>query len=767
MPAGSLIASDQRPLGLLLRPDLRWQALPARGGDVWQMVYDPISERHWILRGEEAHLCQLLQPEASVRDLQRAWERRFAPQKLTAEALIPWLGQLAQEGLVSSTKSGFVSELLRQRSEPAPTERGPWWQNILAWRGPGFDPTPWLQPLAGWGRAFATSTMLAGLLGCLILASMALWKNWEAAVIDSQRLTILLPLMSWGGWLALLAAVKGLHEAGHALVATGLGYPPRRCGVLLLLGVPTLYCQVNHLWRAPRGTRLWVNGAGILVELWLVGGGILLWSALTPGLMRDLAWQVALLAGVNTLFLNGNPLLRYDGYYLLADSLNLPNLREQAASVTWHAARGFLGYAPDLRGRAWWHAHAWPGRMLLILYSLASAVYRWTLAWGMVWLVGQYLAPRGIRSVAWLLGGLFLVLFLGPPLQMIAKLAASEQASPAAQRQRARWRLAILAGLLAGILLIPWPVRIYTTVYVETAAAQPVVTSVAGKLLYSATPGERVTAGQILAKLDNPELRQSVERLAGELRQLQQRADVLKRQPHDPQATAQLPAIETALREKASALRQAQTEQERLTIKADQAGVLVPPRGTWPKNLGLSSSGVPRAAPTDHSLEWQGLPLDQQNLGAWLRAGTDLGAVVAVSADDQRIKAELWGLIAESEVPLVQPGQAVQVMLAADPGKIFLGTVAEISHNPTRDPPPELVRRERAKFQTDVPSLAANEPFRNSLAQPLIPHYYVRIELDAPAGELVYGQTGEARMNVGWQSLAERTRRWLVRLWRG
>jgi putative peptide zinc metalloprotease protein len=201
--------------------------------------------------------------------------------------------------------------------------------NPLAIQIPLLDPDKFLERALPWVSPFFSPLFLW--LWFLLLAMTAFgavnqWSalsvHWEARFLDPGNLLSL--------WL-LYPLVKGLHELGHGFATRRWGGEVHEMGVMLLVFTPVPYVDASASSAFPsRNQRMVVAAAGIMVELLLTGVALLLWSYSDPGLLRDLCFNVLVIGGVSTLLFNGNPLLRFDGYYVLSDLLEIPNLRARA-----------------------------------------------------------------------------------------------------------------------------------------------------------------------------------------------------------------------------------------------------------------------------------------------------------------------------------------------------------------------------------------------------------------------------------------------------
>jgi putative peptide zinc metalloprotease protein len=224
-------------------------------------------------------------------------------------------------------------------------------------------------------------------------------------------------------------------------------------GLMFLVFMPVPYVDASDAMSFPeKWRRALVGGAGILVELFVAALALIVWIGAEPGLVRAFAFNVMLIGGISTLVFNGNPLLRFDGYYVLSDLLEIPNLGSRAnAYLGWLVQRYAFGVR-DLDspvtapGEAPW----------LFFYAVASFVYRMLVAFAIALLVGTQFFIIGILIAAW-----SLVLMLVVPL---AKHLRFLLAAPVLRRHRGRAFLVTggaLAGLMALLFLLPLP---YATV---------------------------------------------------------------------------------------------------------------------------------------------------------------------------------------------------------------------------------------------------------------------------------------------------------------
>ena len=129
-----------------------------------------------------------------------------------------------------------------------------------------------------------------------------------------------------------LAVTKVIHEFGHGLTCKHFGGECHEMGVMLLVLTPCLYCNVSDSWMLPnKWHRAWIGAAGMYVEIVIASICTFLWWFSEPGLLHQLCLSTMFVCSVSTMMFNANPLLRYDGYYILADLMEIPNLRQKAS----------------------------------------------------------------------------------------------------------------------------------------------------------------------------------------------------------------------------------------------------------------------------------------------------------------------------------------------------------------------------------------------------------------------------------------------------
>ena len=195
-------------------------------------------------------------------------------------------------------------------------------------------------------------------------------------------------------------AVKALHELGHAYAIKRWGGEVHEIGLMFLVFMPVPYVDASDSLSFPsKWKRAFVASAGILVEALLAAIAMIVWESAESGMVRAFAFNVMLIGGVSTLFFNGNPLLRFDGYYVLSDIIEIPNLGRRANQYLGYALQKYLlGADPPTNPATAPGEPAW-----FLFYAIASFVYRLFIFTAIVLLVASKFFSLGIFLAIWTL----------------------------------------------------------------------------------------------------------------------------------------------------------------------------------------------------------------------------------------------------------------------------------------------------------------------------------------------------------------------------
>jgi putative peptide zinc metalloprotease protein len=494
-----------------------------------------------------------------------------------------------------------------------------------------------------------------------------------------------------------------------------MGVDCREMGVQLLFGVPCLYCDTSAAWQLEnRRARLLISAGGMYFEGFLAALSTMLYHFTQPGMVHDLSLYIMVVCSVGTLLVNANPLVRFDGYYLLADILQISNLEGRAR----HHARALLCwllYGEPLEVAAPFEPRFQVG---LALFGWAMQLYRCALLLGLLIGVRLLLAPTRWAPVADLFAALLVLSMVLPMWPRIM-----QEFAPITRSERRRVALARGGFLLAGVALVvttvPWPTTIPVTVVLTPERQQSVWVTVPGQVRFHVAPGSWVQQGECIAQLTNSEAVRDLALLKSRLATQATLAEQLSLGSlldNDSQNAA-FPAAVAALQSLRDQVQQAEEYVRSLEILAPCDGVFLPGPSTAPPADATTLAG------------WSGSPSDEENRGAWLSEGTLLGTVAAK---------ERWlaiGLLPQGSAARVSAGNKVAVRSVAL-APTLRGEVVDVARMVEMELPPELA------------TLTADPQTRAAAA-----HYLVKVSLGtAPVG-FRSGQTCRAHIRVAAETL--------------
>lgn len=732
-------ASIHRPLALRLRPDL--QSAPVETGDMetW-IVKDPLTLEHYQFSAEEFALMDWLREAVSIAELQRRFARTFPPQTISPQGVWGFLGRLHEAGLLMSEATGQGDELLGRMRRERNHRWSLAWTSLLAIRFRGIDPDRMLTAVhstCGW---LFSRVALLPVVAVVLLAVSILIGHFDEFTERLPALSTLFDPRNLPWLLVAIGGVKVLHELGHALVCKHYGGEVRELGFMLLVFAPCLYCDVTDAWRLPsKWQRIAISAAGIGVEIVLAALATIIWWYAQPGVVQIIALNVMMVCSVNTLLVNGNPLLRYDGYYVLSDLLETPNLwLRSREALRRYLSRWFVGersFVDDplitASQRPWLAAYAVASKMYLTLVCVM-------IVWGLV----KWLHPYHLENLAYAAG----LVVLGSMLIAPITNAASFTRNPTRRSELHKGRVALAGAVgfaaMVGILSIPVTYYVKAPVVLMPEDAARVLATIDGTLIQSLPAGRRVERGETIGQLANTDTQLELERLEGERELRQLRVQHLERlRGLDREANDELPTARAALADSQRRLEELQREARRLTLVAPNDGVIIPaPRLV---SAGGSSAEVSRGRlPT-----WTGSLLDEANVGAYVEPGT----LICLVGDPMQLTAVM--LVDDTDVKRLQPGQNARLRLEQLPGEIIDGEVIDVARHDVHDDRIEALQR------SDLDMLYEGVMPKDHVGAV----YQARVRFDVRPESLVIGGRGEAkvaaeRITIGrliWRYLAQ------------
>jgi putative peptide zinc metalloprotease protein len=414
-----------------------------------------------------------------------------------------------------------------------------------------------LAPSVGWlaRREFRLATLAALALGLGLLIRQ--WDRFAASLADS---------FNWQGAAAFgaaLALAKLMHELAHALTAKRLGCRVGTMGLAFLVMWPVLYTDVNESWLLPkRRDRLAVGAAGVLAELTLAAWATLLWGILPDGLLRQGALALATTTWVSSVFLNLSPFMRFDGYFLLMDALDLPNLHPRAFALARWQLRELLfslGEPPPERFPP-------ARRRTLVAFAWAVWTYRLVVFLGIAALVYHFF----VKAVGIVLFAVEVGWFVALPIWR--ELADWKSRGAALwTRRRSRASLA-LVGVALTLAAVPVDVRVSAPAIFQAAEHESLFAPAPAVLdAILAADGQSVAAGTPLFRLSSPDLIHQRDQAARRITTVKQALGAVG---FDATLQSQTQSLREQLQTATAQRQAAERELARLTVTAPVAGTV-------------------------------------------------------------------------------------------------------------------------------------------------------------------------------------------------
>ncbi len=559
--------ADQK---IYLRPGVNVRRQNFRG-QRWLVLENPLRNQFFRIRPEAYQFIGRLRPDKTVEQVWRECLEKFPDSAPGQEAVLQLLAQLYFANLLQYDLATDSAKLFERYEKTRQRETRSQLLNIMFMRFPLFDPDqlivrllPFLRRLIGPLGAL----LWLGVVGAGVKVAI---ENWPR--LQQQSEGVLAPgnlLLLYAG----MIVVKTLHEFGHAIVCRRFGGEVHVMGVMFMIFTPMPYVDATSSWAfRERWKRALVGGAGMIVELFVAALAIFVWARTGPGLLHSLAYNMVFVASISTLVFNLNPLLRYDGYYILSDLLEIPNLHQRSVGQLRYLAEKYLFNLRKVESPASSPREA----TLLTGFGILSGCYRIFVFSRILLFVADRFLILGIImaivcAISWM---------LVPTTRFIIYLATN----PRLERHRAR-AIAVSAGLAALILIaleiIPFPNHFRAPGILESRQWSQVINETPGQVQRMlVVPGTRVLRGQPIAQLHNREIELQ---LAGAKAARDEVEARLRKAMQD--ATPDLKPLQSRLDAVSKRVENLQSDSSNLVVRAAQDGLWISPQfkdfvGRW------------------------------------------------------------------------------------------------------------------------------------------------------------------------------------------
>lgn len=443
-------ASNQRPIPLIRRADLVVADIDYLGVG-YQVIKDPVGLKYHRLQVEQYKILDLLDGERSLEQVKDDLKVFFPTLQVTLSDIQQLITDLHKKALVTSKRPGQGAAVIRERTKDKKQKMKQALMSIMYLRLPGWDPEAtlrWMYPYTKilYWKPFVWTTLLF-----VISAWLMLGANFDEF---QSRLPEFQSFFGWPNLMYLwivLGAAKIIHEFGHGLTCHHYKGECHEMGVMLLVFSPCLYCDVTDSWMMKsKWHRIMIGAAGMYIEVVISALAIYVWWFSKPGMVHYLALNTFFVTTITTVIFNANPLMRFDGYYMMSDYLEIPNLRAKSEKMLREA---FSWYCLGIESRP---DPFMPetGKFWFVLYAIAAWLYRWVILISITMFLYTVLKPYDLQSIGVMLcifsmSGIVFAMF-----KNVYQILATPRMEPMSKTKIAV-SAAIFGGLLYVVLSIP------------------------------------------------------------------------------------------------------------------------------------------------------------------------------------------------------------------------------------------------------------------------------------------------------------------------
>lgn len=555
---------------LSLRPHIRVHRQFFRG-ERWYVLQDPFNNQFFRVSPAAYNFLSRLSQD---RTLDAVWRECFDDDPENApgqEEVLRLLAQLYAANLINSALAPDSARLFERYTKRKQKERKAFFRSIMFARIPLIDPDHFLKRAMPVAKAVFSWVGLVIWLGILMAALKVVFDNFSE--IKDQTQGVLAPDNLF--WLYVgLVLIKTVHEFGHAFACRRFGGEVHTMGIMFLVFTPIPYMDATASWSfRSRWQRALVGGAGMLVEIFVASLAVFVWAATGPGILHSLAYNMMFVASVSTVLFNANPLLRFDGYYILSDLLDIPNLHQRSTGLIKHYIEYYcFGYKKSKTTARSRKEAVW-----LTVFAICSWIYKVIIFATILFFLADRFLILGI-----LMAVVCAIAWVCVPLYRLVVYLAS---SPKLERTRLRavsWVGGFILVLVLLLDVIPFPNRFRSPGVLQAEQQAYIVAEASGIITEVLSPdGSIVSAGQPLFRIANTDLELRIQEARAQLAETEamQRRALLE-------STADLKPLESRAEATRKLLSRLLERKESQLVRAPFSGLWVAPGlrdriGSW------------------------------------------------------------------------------------------------------------------------------------------------------------------------------------------
>lgn len=776
-----MVASNQRPIPLRKRADLIVAEIDYLGVG-YQVIKDPVGLKYHRLQVEQYKILELLDGKRSLEQVRDDLKLVFPTLQVTLSDIQQLITDLYKKSLVTSDRPGQGAAVVRERTKERNQKLKQTMMSLLYLRLPGWDPERtlrWMYPYLKW---MFWKPVVYTFIAFVISAWLMLGAQFDEF---QSRLPEFQSFFGWPNLIYLwvtLGIAKIIHEFGHGLSCHHFGGECHEMGVMLLVFSPCLYCDVTDSWMMKnKWHRIIIGAAGMYIEVILSALAIYIWWFTKPGLLHYLALNTFFVTTITTVIFNANPLMRFDGYYMMSDFLEIPNLRAKSDKMLREAFSWYcLGiesrpdpFMPET-GKGWF-----------VTYAIAAWCYRWVILVSISMFLYTVLKPYDLQSIGVTLCIFSMAGIIFSMFRNIYQIIAAPRMEPMS-KIKIFITLSIAVGL--GWLIASIPIRWYhhAPFYMEPVDVVHVTTGYSGKYLQPedwkaihaqlkkdqdsvlgrlnwveeerrfgqtqfdpiaglptpdeytrlVRPGDKVEAQQVLAIIDDQNAVRFRDEFARMLQQWNAHRETISqhlRASGAVQVTVQVSQAQTEMRNLRSDIEDIVYQLNERVIRASRGGtVIAPDRVPEPQRDEVNRTKLDR---------WHGTPLDPENAGCFLQAGTEIMKI----APSDKLHAVLY--IDQSDLEDLKDKMQIELKLDHLPDVDYVAPVTLVSRRGEKVAPESLTSKYGGPLATR-PDEKGQTTLTSTAYRATVEMHFIHPESENDALLIQPGMRGTARILV-------------------
>lgn len=471
-------------------------------GELQYVVSDEAENKHFKIN---ARTYKILQSLDGIHTANEVFERIRGDKniRVTREDILTVIRLAASRGILSSSQFSASLNVVRQQKKQRKQMKKQIFMNLLFMKIPLFSPNRLLKTLYLVCFPFLSVFAFLVYTAFFVVGCYFVYTRWEYFVDSANGILSLSNL----GWVYVLIVLsKLLHELAHGVTCVKYGRQVTIFGIMLMVFTPLPYVDVSSIWSlSDKNKRIIVTAAGMISDLFLGSIGAIVWIYTSEGLVHTLAYNLVFIAVVSTFLFNINPLIRFDGYHMLCDYLEIPNLQQKGNQSVKYLWRKYVGKDPNAQDQS----SSTKEFLICVVYAVLSYLYRLLLMAGIIFFISKKFLILG-----YILAFVSLIFYLFTPIMKGVKSLFFDMSSKKIRNNYIKF-VAISFSFIACLFsLVPMPYAFRSDGVISAHKHSNVYTQIPGDFKKVHIPsGSYVTKGQVLVTLSNDEAKRKLDLL--------------------------------------------------------------------------------------------------------------------------------------------------------------------------------------------------------------------------------------------------------------